>query len=129
MLSGKRCLNNMKIYIGHSTGFDYIKELYEPIKQSDLFSEHEFIFPHDRSVDDQNDKSFYQTIDLMIAEVSYPSTGLGVELGWVEDLGKKIVCIYKSDTKPSGAIRTVCSDIWSYADSEELISLIKEAGK
>jgi hypothetical protein len=114
----------MKIYVGHSTDFDYQKNLYEPIKQSDLTKKHEFVFPHETSLDTQNKKEFYCTIDLMIAEVSYPSTGLGVELGWVEDLGKEIFCVHKSDSKPSGSIKSVSDDIRTYSNTEELIGLI-----
>lgn len=115
----------MRIYIGHSTGFDFKEELYEPIKSSAMFSEHEFVFPHEVSLDVQNKKVFYQTIDLFVAEVSYPSTGLGIELGWAEELGKRIVCIHTSNSKPSSALVSVCDEFLSYSDEEGLQELLK----
>jgi hypothetical protein len=74
----------MKIYVSHSTSFDFKEELYKPIRSSDLNSIHEIILPHE----DSNEQ--FKTLDLfksggcklIIAEVSYPSTGQGIELGW-----------------------------------------------
>ena len=74
----------MKIYISHSTGFDYQKELYEPIKNSELYNSHEIIFPHDKSSEVSNSKEVIKGCDMVIAEVSYPSTGMGIELGWAD---------------------------------------------
>ena len=61
----------MKIQVGHSRDFDFVKELYEPIKKAIFFTDHEFIFPHDgREIDS---KETLKNIDIFIAEVSYPS--------------------------------------------------------
>jgi len=116
----------MRIYIGHSTGFDYEKELYEPLKASGLSRQHELLFPHEGGSITQNEKDFYATIDLFVAEVSYPSTGLGIELAWTADAQRKILCVHRADKKPSLALKTVCSDIRSYRGMEELIKFIQE---
>jgi hypothetical protein len=119
--------SRMRIYIGHSAGFDYQKELYEPLKASMLFTEHEIILPHDKDAAAQNPKDFYATIDLFIAEVSYPSTGLGIELAWTEAFGRKIICVHQAGKKPSLSLKSVCSDIRSYSTTEELIKIIQSA--
>ena len=36
----------MKIYVGHSNSFDYQKELYDPIKKSNIIIENDVFFPH-----------------------------------------------------------------------------------
>ncbi len=115
----------MRIYIGHSTGFDYQKELYEPLKASELFKQHQILLPHEGESISQNSKDFYATIDLFVAEVSYPSTGLGIELAWAADAQRKILCVHRANKQPSMALKTVCSDIRSYNDIEELIKIIQ----
>ena len=37
----------MKIYIAHSKLINYIEELYNPIKEMELYKKHEIIFPHE----------------------------------------------------------------------------------
>lgn len=115
----------MRIYIGHSAGFDYRKELYEPLNASELFQQHEIILPHDVDSTSQNPKNFYSTLNLFVAEVSYPSTGLGIELAWAQDAGRKILCVHRADKNPSRSLVSVCSDIRSYCDMEELIKIIR----
>ena len=70
----------MKIYVGHSSSFDYRAELYHPLAELNLTG-CEFVFPHVASESPTNSKEHMQAIDLMIAEVSYPSIGLGIEIG------------------------------------------------
>jgi len=73
--------------------------LYRTIKESDLFGQHEFVFPHDGSLEASNSKEVIQEAELFIAEVSYPSIGLGIELGWAEMQNTPIVCIHKESEK------------------------------
>lgn len=92
----------MKIYFVHATNYPNFKEtLYNVIISSALNENHTFIFPHQNSVIPVNSKNVISESDLILADVSYPSTGLGIELGWAESANKKILCIYKEDTKPS----------------------------
>lgn len=83
----------MTIYLAHSASYNFVEELYEPIRQSELSKQHTFIFPHEGEVVDS--KESLAKCDLVIAEVSLSSTGLGIELGWANDLKKNIVCLYK----------------------------------
>lgn len=91
----------MKIYICHSSLFDYNTDLYVPLRQSDLNQVHEFVLPHESS-DQQfsSKKLFHQGCDLVIAEISYPSTGMGIELGWADELGIPIYAVYRAKMKP-----------------------------
>jgi nucleoside 2-deoxyribosyltransferase len=115
----------MKIYIAHSRGFDYKKDLYEPIKQSALNKEHTFILPHEKSDELFDSKELLRNdCDLVIAEVSYPSTGVGIELGWANAFGVPIVCFYRKDFKPSESLRSVSKEFVEYNDVKELISEI-----
>jgi len=42
-----------------------------------------------------------QDADIVIAEVSTPSLGVGYEIGLAEKLGKKIICLYKEGSNKS----------------------------
>jgi len=121
----------MRIYVAHSTSYDYKKELYFPIRQSDLNAHHEFILPHELSNESFDSNSLFMNaqIDLVIAEVSYPSTGLGIELGWAHSSGVPIVCVHRSDSKPSGSLQAVTANIVSYSSRKELIRGIENIFK
>lgn len=118
----------MKIYVGHSSSFDYRTELYQPLQELDLVG-CEFVFPHVDSEAPTNSKEQMKSIDLMIAEVSYPSTGLGIEIGWADSLNKPIVCIHKAGTVPSTAISGVCREITEYDSLESLKEAMKKVVK
>lgn len=116
----------MKIYIGHSTSFDFKKELYEPLRNSELNKLHEITLPHENSDKQFNSKQYLKSCDLMIAEVSFPSTGLGIELGWANLYNTPIVCIYKEGTKPSVAVYAVTDKTIGYSDFKDLIDKITD---
>lgn len=117
----------MKIYISHSTAFDYKEELYKVIRQTDWSEEVEFVLPHELSSDQSDIKSLFQEIDLIIAEVSCPSTGQGIELGFAETINVPMVCIYQKGMQFSAALNTICDKFYEYdSDSERsLIDVIK----
>jgi hypothetical protein len=115
----------MKIYVCHSTSFDFKKRLYEPIRNSGLNTKHEIVLPHEKSDSQFNSKEYLKKCDLVIAEVSYPSTGQGIELGWANLYNVPIVCIYKFNTKPSGALKAVSNNLFEYSGKEDLIQKLK----
>ncbi len=116
----------MKIYVAHSRSFDFKKELYEPIRQSSLNDEHTFVLPHETSDEPFNSKDYLKNdADLLIAEVSEPATGLGIELGWADRYEVPIVCIYRKGSKVSGSLKVVSKNFVEYSDSKELISGIE----
>lgn len=43
----------------------------------------------------ERDIEFLTETDVVIAEVSTPSLGVGYEIGWTESRNKKILCIYR----------------------------------
>lgn len=54
-------------------------ELYGPIQNASFFQDHVWIFPHDGTIH-VNSRESLKTVDLFIAEVSVPATGLGIEI-------------------------------------------------
>jgi hypothetical protein len=109
------------VYIGHSRGFDYERELYEPVHQLQLDSNIEIILPHENGVSGVSTKELFQNgCDLFIAEVSYPATGLGMELAYADMLHIPIVCFSKSGIKISGSLSRITNRFVEYMDSKDL---------
>ena len=116
----------MNIYVAHSREFDFKNELYLPIRDSNLFKDHKVILPHDLSEKSFDSKMFFlNDCNLLIAEVSYPSTWLGIELAWANEYKVNILCIYKRWTKPSWSVKAVTDDLIEYTD-DNLISIIEK---
>lgn len=116
----------MKIYVGHSSAIDYKNELYRPIRESKLNNDHDFILPHEESDNPGNTYELLASCDLLIAEISEKSIGLGIELGWANRAGVPIVCLSKVGTSYSPSIETVCDRFYTYRDSESLIQVLEK---
>ena len=112
----------MNISISHSTNFDFEKELYEPIKNSFRLRNHTFFFPEDRV---QNTRSVIKNCDIMIADVSYPSTGTGIEIGWASTVDKPIYCIYKQGCSYSFSLKFITDKFYEYTE-ETLTKVIDQ---
>jgi hypothetical protein len=112
------------IYVAHSKDFDYKHELYSPLRSSDLNSRYEIVFPHET---DQfiKSKEIIQRSQLVIAEVSFPAIGEGIELGWADSFGIPIICLYKEGIMPSRSLQVVARTVISYTDAADMLSKIE----
>lgn len=54
--------------------------------------------PNDRSIHDR-DMTWLKCCDLVVAEVTKPSLGVGYELGWAAAWKKPTLCLYRSDAQ------------------------------
>ena len=115
----------MRIYIAHPTSIDYKKEIYEPLRNDDFFLEHELVLPHEESVDIHNSREDYKSYDVVIAECSEPSIGVGIELGWFYDDKKLIYCFVKSGVNPSSAISSIAEEIINYNNKKDFVERAK----
>ena len=113
----------MKIYVSHSRDFNFTDELYRPIRGSLLNKSHTFILPHE-DTRHWNARETFKDIDLLIAEVSFPSTGQGIEIGWASMLKVPILCVSKEGSKISASLKYVTDDLMTYANPEDLIAKI-----
>lgn len=105
----------------HSSSFDFKKQLYEPLRKSKLNNLHKIKLPHETSTQQFDSKSYMDDCDLVIAEVTYPSTGQGIELGWADMKNVKIVCIYKKGSKLSSALKVVTNEFIEYKNSNDMV--------
>ena len=121
----------MVIYVSHSKDLDFQKALYQPLKESDLSGQHKFIFLHESSDLPFNSKDLMSSggCDLVLAEVSYPATGQGVELGWANAFKIPIVCLYKKGSKTSRSLGAVCKQLIEYSGTQDMIHKIRSVVK
>lgn len=115
----------MKIIVTHASSFDYEKEIYEPLKRAVEGTNHELIFPHVWHEQNKSTKEFLKDAGLVIGEVSYPSTGQGIELGWADMLNIPILFVRKQGAKSSSALRYLKGELIEYADAEELTEKVR----
>ena len=115
----------MNIYISHSSGYDYENEIYKPIKKSELATVHHFFLPHEPENIDVDAKDELKQTDVLVAEVSLPSTGQGIELGQANVAGVPIICFFKAGSKPSGSLRFVTDKIIEYTDIHDLLAKLR----
>ncbi len=73
----------------------------------------------------ERDIRWIQECDLVIAEVSTPSHGVGYEIAYALNLGKRVLCLYRKGERVSKMI-TGNSDlnlhIVAYTDTKEALS-------
>ncbi len=75
----------------------------------------------------KRDTNWLKECDLLIAEVTNPSLGVGYEIGYAGSLNKKIVCLYEESANLSGMISGNPSIILiPYDKIENLESKLKE---
>ncbi len=115
----------MRIYIAHSNSIDYKNEIYKPLRDDGFFLEHELILPHENGDSIGNSRDDYKNYDIVIAECSEPSIGVGIELGWLYDDKKPIYCFVKSGLHPSSAVVSIVEKVIEYNDEEDFVDKIK----
>lgn len=114
----------MKIYVSHAKAFDFVNKLYTPLRSSRLNNEHDFFLPYE-SERQENTKDLIKSCDLVIAEVSVPSLGEGIELGWANMLGVPIVCISPQGSKVSKSLQYITKEFIVYENPTDMIEKIE----
>lgn len=108
----------MKIYFaGSIRGGRDDRELYKEIisllqKRGVVLTEH--IGKEDLSIIGEIEKTDYEIFsrdislikeaDVVVAEVTNPSLGVGYELGFAESLGKKVICLFREGERKLSAM-------------------------
>lgn len=116
----------MRIYISHSRRFNFQGELYFPLRQTREFLPHELILPHEGSdglypvVKELEDRK----IGLVIAELSYPSTNQGIELGLAKAYGVPVGGMFRDGSTPPSAISVVTENVQCYRNARTLVETV-----
>jgi hypothetical protein len=113
----------MKIFVSHSTDFDYKNDLYIPIKKSTVNKKYKFFLPHEKKSIDI--KSAIQNSDLVIAEISYPSTGQGIELIWAYEQNIPILSFYKISSKVPDSLKKISDKLIEYESMNDFLKKLE----
>ncbi len=76
----------------------------------------------------EQDKNWLQESDIVIAEVSQVSLGVGYELGLAETFGKRVICLFdiNSGNSLSAMVRgNKYFEIYDYRDLEEIQNILE----
>lgn len=111
-----------QIYVAHSRSFDYVKRLYQPLHGSGLTEQHHFILPHETKKYQNSKKIFQVSCDVVLAEITFDSTGVGIELGWAEMYHVPIFACYEFGSVPSQSALKIADFALEYMEVDELIS-------
>jgi len=116
-----------KIYFGHSKDWDYQSGLYRPIQDSSLNDDFIIIFPHTSKGEEFVSERDLKKIDLFVAEISLPSTGLGIELGFAHLFNIPILCIHRRGTTVRSSIKRLNCEILEYSEIDEVVRVIRRS--
>ena len=76
----------------------------------------------------ERDVAWIRACDVLLAEVSTPSHGVGYEIAYALSIGKLVLCIYRED-QPISKMLTGNShpniQVKSYCDTDEAITIIR----
>jgi len=112
----------MNIYVAHSGKIDFENELYKPLEESEIGQKHSLFLPERETNKKINTKDIIKKdIDLLIAEISFPATGLGIELGRAETYNVPIVGIYRTGHTFANSIRFVTNTFIEYDGTKDLV--------
>lgn len=115
----------MKIYVTHSTNFDFKNELYKPLRESNLNYKYKIILPHENSNKQYNSRDELKNCNITIAEVSTPSFGVGIELGWSDMYSNRIIYIYKKGSKLSNSLKVLKGIFIEYDNEKDMINKLE----
>lgn len=115
----------MKIYVGHAGSYNYKAELYDVLKESVLWHQHEFILPYEHIDAPKDSESIIRTCHILLADVSYPSTGLGIELAWARQAGIPVLAVHQKSAKFSNSVAVVTTNIAAYNSHLEIITILE----
>lgn len=86
----------------------------------------QIVFPHDRAEDVKLTKDNIGLCELVLVEVSIPSTGSGIELGWANAAGKPIIAFNQGGSDPSPALKFVTSENHVYITEDNIVSVLRK---
>jgi nucleoside 2-deoxyribosyltransferase len=92
------------------------------LAQSDVMENERKLTPQDVY---ERDANWIKNCDVLIAEVSVPSHGVGYEIGFALNIGKPVLCLYQKERRVSKMItgnKDSALSIKAYTNVEEAIS-------
>jgi len=106
------------------------RQLKKFLKQSFGIEAYSFVFDFKKKA---NNKSLIKSAlrkidesDLLLAELSYKSIGIGLEVGYAKAKGKKIIYMHRIGTELSTTVDGICDSRIEYKDISDLLVQLKK---
>lgn len=79
------------------------------------------VFPHTTAEEVHLTKKAIETCDRILVEISIPSTGSGIEMGWANAVGKPITAFHQGGSEHSPAVKFATEDIHVYITEDDIV--------
>jgi len=89
------------------------------------FKDVSFVVPESKPEDEHLTKQIIEKADLVLVEVSLPSTGSGIELGWANAAGKPIIAFRNSGSTASPALQFVTTEMVEYVSLGDILAVFE----
>lgn len=116
----------MTIFVAHASSFDFRTKLYDPLRASVLNTKHEILLPQEDAREEIT-RDMIQSADVLVAEVSEPSLGAGIEMGWADAFGVPVIALYERGSQVSFSIDNVVTTRIEYENTEDMLTKLEEA--
>ncbi len=116
----------MKLFVAHSSAFDFRTKIYGPLRASALNATHEILLPEEAGAT-WNTKEVIESCDIFVLDASVPSTGAGIETGWAHAAGVPIIVIHEKGSTPSTVVAYVAQVAFEYESPEDLVEKLGAA--
>lgn len=113
-----------KIYLAHSSKYDFQSEFYQPIKQSPLMDD--FVFLLDTPDFLPNTKKLIKSYDTVVAKIGYSTTGGGIEIGWADAFNVPLILIHNKNFHPAPYYSDMSENIISYDSPEDMVGKLQK---
>lgn len=116
----------MKIVLTHSSDLSWKEEMYDALKGSSFGTQHEIFFPQEGGAVERITADVIRGSAMVLAEVSLPSTGEGIELGWANAFNVPVICFYKKGSHISKSLQYITDTFIEYSTMEDMIGKIAQ---
>ena len=116
----------MKLFLAHSSNFDFRNKLYAPLRCSALNSQHEILLPQE-SEKEEITRDMIKSCDAVVADVSAPSLGAGIEMGWADAFGVPVVIMSEKGSKVSFSVDNVAAKRFEYENPADMLEKLGAA--
>lgn len=116
----------MQIYVAHSSNFDFKTKLYAPLRGSALNTEHEILLPQEGEIGEIT-REMINGCDVLVAEVSAPSLGVGIEIGWADAAGVPVIAMSEKGAQVSFSIDNAVTERFEYENVDDMLAQLVAA--
>lgn len=119
-------LSDMKVFVAHASSFNFKDKLYVPLRASVLNAEHDILLPQEKEIEEIT-REHIKHCDVLVADVSAPSLGAGIEMGWADAFGVPVIAMAEKGSHVSFSIDNVVSERFEYESPEDMVAKLTVA--